>query len=154
MTIDNEQLKLGLKLRKVDRFPTYYLPIRQKVDQHSFRATLLYIHLGGKEIIPMLCHDIEEAVTGDIPSPVKKDLDGLDIYEKMRPPFEDKDEKKLGKLCDKLELVLDIKEQRQYFGNVGESIMEIYENELECVLDMARELKLTRQVKKILKEKV
>lgn len=150
-----DQLKAGLELRNVSRFATKHLPVRQAVDQHSFRATLIYAHLGGSELLAMLTHDLEEALTSDIPGPIKKDLQGLDKFEEMyRVPFVDKHEAMLGKLSDKLELVLDLKAQRKYYGSIGEALIDAYERELELALDIARELKMTTKVKKLLKDAV
>lgn len=114
----------------------------------------LYAFLGGKEVIAALCHDIEESITGDLPSPIKKDLQGLEKYEALRPDFTDPQEKKLGKLADKLELVLDLREQLDDIGRLPRKLMEVYENELEAVLDIAKELGKTKEVKKLLKEAV
>ena len=120
LTLD--QFKLSMTLRNVSRFQTHRLQHRQMVDQHSFRAAAIYIYLGGKEPIPMLFHDIDEALTGDLPSPIKKDLKGLEKFEDMRPPFEDKKEARLGKLADKLELILDLQEQLDDTGTLPKKL--------------------------------
>src|ERR1700682_1887007 len=99
-----DQLKLSLNLHNIRRFQTHRLQIPKSVAEHSFRMGLIYAYLGGKELIAAFGHDIEEAITGDIPSPVKRDIQGLEKFEAMRPNYEDPNQKKLGKLADKLEL--------------------------------------------------
>jgi 5'-deoxynucleotidase YfbR-like HD superfamily hydrolase len=121
------------------------------VAEHSYRATMLYIYLGGTEVTAQLTHDAEEAVTSDIPGPIKHA--GLvtvseDLKEKYCIPFQDPNEKKLAKLADILDVVIHIREQSKF----SERLAEIYEDELEKSLELARALKKTRDVKKILKE--
>lgn len=151
MGLDKHQLTLALKLRNVQRFQTHRLQHRQFVDQHSFRATMLYDFFGGTEHMAMLTHDLEEALTGDIPSPAKKHVQGLDFFEKIRVEFKDPEQYKLGKLCDKLELVLDLREQLDDTGQLPEKLMNIYEDEYDKVMDIARELKKEKEVKIVLK---
>ena len=62
--------------------------------------------------------------------------------------FEDPVEKRLGKLADILDLVLHIRFQAKF----DEKLSVIYEDELDKVMEIARELKKTREVKKILRE--
>jgi 5'-deoxynucleotidase YfbR-like HD superfamily hydrolase len=143
-----EQLKLALRLHRVARFQTHHLLEPMSVAEHSFRVAALYAYLGGKEILPAMLHDLEEAITGDLPSPIKKELQGLEKFEAMRPQFETLEEKKLGKLADKLDLLLHIRGQVKYSND----LMEIYDTELECLMDLARELGKTKEVKKLLKE--
>jgi len=147
-----EQFKLALTLRNVTRFQTHRLQHRQMVDQHSFRATAIYIYLGGVEIVPMLFHDLNEAVTGDLPSPIKKDLQGLEKFEDLQPGFTDPAQKRLGKLADKLELVLDLREQLEDVGKLPKRLMSIYEDELDKALDIAKEIGKIKEVKHLLKE--
>lgn len=151
MGLDKQQLALSLQLRNVQRFQTHRLQHRQNVDQHSFRATMLYDYFGGTEHMAMLTHDLEEALTGDIPSPAKKRIKGLEFYENMRIQFSDPNEAKLGKLCDKLELVLDLREQLEDTGQLPKKLMNIYENEYDKTMDIAKELKLDKEVKFVLK---
>lgn len=151
MGLNKHQLTLALKLRNVQRFQTHRLQHRQNVDQHSFRATMLYDYLGGTEHMAMLTHDLEEALTGDIPSPAKKHVEGLDFFERIRVEFRDPQQYKLGKLCDKLELVLDLREQLEDTGQLPEKLMNIYEDEYDKVMDIAKELKQEKEVKSILK---
>lgn len=112
---------------------------------------MLYAFLGGKELIAAFGHDAEEAITGDIPSPAKKHIKGLDYFESMRPQFQDNKEARLGKLCDKLELVLDLREQLEDTGKLPKRLMQVYEDELESVHDIAKELGLSKEVKQLLK---
>ena len=149
MTLD--QLKLALNLHNIRRFPTHRLMQPKSVAEHSFRVGALYAYLGGTEIIAALCHDIEEAITGDLPSPIKKDLQGLEKFEALRPAFFDTHQKKLGKLADKLELVLDLKEQLEDSGRLPKRLMDIYEDELEMAMDLAKELGKTKEVKQLIK---
>lgn len=151
MGLNKHQLTLALKMRNVLRFQTHRLQHRQAIDQHSFRATMLYDHFGGTEHMAMLTHDLEEALTGDLPSPVKKYLQGLEFFENIRVQFKDPKEAKLGKLCDKLELVLDLREQLDDNGQLPEKLMNIYEDEYDRVMDIAKELKLDKEVKSLLK---
>lgn len=150
--IDLPQLKLALRLRNVSRFQTHRLQVNQKVDQHSFRATAIYSYLGGKELEAMLFHDLEESVTGDLPTPVKKEIQGLEKFEALRPQFEDAQEKKLGKLADLLELVIDLREQLLEVGRLPPALMEIYEAELDRAKDLAKGLNKTSEVNKLLRE--
>jgi 5'-deoxynucleotidase YfbR-like HD superfamily hydrolase len=150
LTLD--QLKLSLNLHNVKRFQTHRLQQTKSVAEHSFRVAALYNYLGGKELIPAMCHDIEEAITGDIPSPAKKHIKGLDYFENMRPKFEDTREARLGKLCDKLELVLDLREQLEDTGKLPKRLMQVYEDELESVHDIAKELGIAKEVKQLLRE--
>ncbi len=147
-----EQLKLALNLVNIRRFQTHRLLAERNVAEHSFRAGMIYAFLGGVEPIAMFAHDIEEALTGDLPSPIKKDLQGLEKYEAMRPQWLDKREQRLGKLSDKLELVLTLREQLEDTGRLPKQLMEIYENELEAAMDIAKELSKVKEVKKLLKE--
>lgn len=147
-----EQFKLAMSLRNVSRFQTHRLQHRQMVDQHSFRAVAIYIYLGGKELIPMIFHDIDEAITGDLPSPIKKDLQGLEKFEAVRPPFQEPLEKRLGKLADKLELILDLQEQLDDTGILPKKLRQIYEDEKEAAFDIAKELNKITEVKKLLKD--
>jgi len=147
-----DQLKMAMNLHNVRRFQTHRLQASKSVAEHSFRVAALYAFFGGKEILPALLHDIEESITSDIPSPVKKNLKGLEIYEAMRPQFEDIKEQRLGKLADKLELVLDLREQLSDVGRLPKGLMDIYEAELELALDIAKELGIAKEVKKLLKE--
>jgi 5'-deoxynucleotidase YfbR-like HD superfamily hydrolase len=147
-----EQLKLALKLHIIQRFQTHRLQQRKSVGEHSFRVAVIYDYLGGTETIAALCHDIEEAETGDIPSPAKAHIKGLEYFEKLRPEFKDKTQKKLAKLADKLELVLDLREQLDDVGKLPKRLMEIYEEELELVYDLAKELNKIKEVKQLLKD--
>jgi 5'-deoxynucleotidase YfbR-like HD superfamily hydrolase len=150
--LTKEQLKLALNLHNIRRFQTHRLQVPKSVAEHSFRVAAIYAFLGGKEILPAMLHDIEESITGDVPSPVKKDLQGLEKYEAMRPSFEAASEKKLGKVADKLELVLDLREQLEDTGRLPRRLMEIYESELEAAMDLAKELDKAKEVKALLKE--
>jgi len=151
MGLNKHQLTLALKLRNVQRFQTHRLQHRQSVDQHSFRTAMIYDHLGGIEHMAMLTHDLEEALTGDLPSPAKKYVQGLDFFEKIRVEFKDPREARLGKLCDKLELVLDLREQLDDTGQLPDQLMNIYEDEYDKVMDIAKELNKEKDVKLLLK---
>lgn len=146
------QLKLILNLHNIRRFQTHRLQSPKSVAEHSFRMGMLYSFLGGKEMIPALGHDAEEAITGDIPSPAKKHIKGLEYFESMRPAFEDEKEKRLAKLADKLELVLDLREQLEDNGKLPKRLMQVYEDELELVHEIAKELGKSKEVKQLLKD--
>lgn len=147
-----EQLKMALNLVNIRRFQTHRLLAERNVAEHSFRAGCVYAYMGGKEFMPMFLHDSEESLTGDLPSPIKKDLQGLEKYESLRPQFQDKKEERLGKLADKLELVLTLREQLEDTGRLPRKLMDIYETELELAMDIAKELGKAKDVKKLLKE--
>jgi len=146
------QLQLALSLHNIRRFQTHRMVQSKSVAEHSFRVAALYAYLGGTEILAALLHDSEEALTGDLPSPIKKNLKGLEMYEAMRPQFQSDAEKKLGKLCDRLELVLDLREQLDDVGRLPKKLMAIYEDELEMALDLAKEIGKLKEVKQLLKE--
>lgn len=150
ITLDH--LKLALNLVNIRRFQTHRLLAERNVAEHSFRMASIYAYLGGREIISAMLHDIEESITGDLPSPVKKDLQGLEKFEALRPGFEDKTEARLAKLADKLELVLTLREQLADTGRLPKKLMDIYETELETALDIAKELGKAKDVKHLLKE--
>lgn len=147
-----DQLIAGLSLHKVSRFQTYLLNQPKSVAEHSARVAMLYAFLGGKEILPALMHDSEEAITSDIPGPIKKDLIGLEKYtEEYRIPFKDPAEKELCKLADILELVLDLLEQQQ-LGNQNPKLMDVYEETLSDVIERAKKLGKKGEVNKILRK--
>jgi 5'-deoxynucleotidase YfbR-like HD superfamily hydrolase len=141
-----------MQLHCVRRFQTHRLQAPKSVAEHSFRVAALYAYLGGTEILAALLHDAEEAITGDLPSPIKKTLTGLEKYEALRPQFQNENEKRLGKLADRLELVLDLREQLEDTGKLPKRLMTIYEDELEASLELARELGKIKEVKKLLRE--
>ena len=147
-----EQLRLAMNLHNIRRFQTHRLQSPKSVAEHSFRMGMIYEYLGGKELIAAFGHDLEEAITGDLPSPIKKDLKGLDKYEDMRPKYEDKREARLGKLADKLELVLDLQEQLDDNGRLPKKLMLIYEDEKELALEIAKEIDKVQEVKKLLRD--
>lgn len=149
-----DQLKLALNLHVIRRFQTHRLQQPKSVAEHSFRMAAIYSYLGGKELLPAMLHDLEESVTGDLPSPIKKDLKGLEKYESLRPNFETDAEKKLAKVADKLELLLDLREQLEDTGRLPKRLLEVYEAEMETVLDLAKELGKSKEVKKLLKDLV
>ena len=152
MNMNLEQLKLALNLHNIRRFQTHRLMQSKSVAEHSFRVGAIFAFFGGKEFIPAFMHDIEESTTGDLPSPIKKDLQGLDKFEAVRPQFKDEYEKKLGKLADKLELILDLREQLEDVGKLPKRLMTIYEDELDEALDIARSVGKLKEVKQLLKE--
>lgn len=147
-----EQLKAALGTDNVPRFPTHWVLRTDKVSQHQYRATLLYAYLGGKELLAMLTHDAPEAVTSDLPSPVKKDLTGLEKFDYLSVAFQDMREKRLGKIADKLDLILTLKEQLNAIGRLPDKLMQIYESELDLALDIAKEIGKAKEVKQLLKE--
>lgn len=147
-----EQLKLALNLHNIRRFQTHRMQASKSVAEHSFRMAVVYTYLGGTEILAALSHDIEEAHTGDLPSPIKKHLKGLEYFEAMRPQFQDLMQQKLGKLADKLELILDLREQLEDTGRLPKKLMDIYETELDAAKDIAKELGKLKEVNKLLKE--
>lgn len=147
-----EQLKLVLNLHNIQRFQTHRLQSPKSVAEHSFRMGMIYAFLGGKELLAAFAHDTEESITGDIPGPIKKHIQGLDKFEQLRPAFNDTFEKKLAKLADKLELILDLQEQLDDNGRLPKKLMNIYDEEKEMAFDIAKELGKLNEVKKLLKE--
>lgn len=152
MQLTLEQLKLSLNLHNVKRFQAHRMLQPKSVAEHSFRVGVIYTYLGGIEPIPSFLHDAEESITGDLPSPIKKDLTGLEKYEAMRPQFKDPGEKKLSKLADKLELILDLQEQLDDTGILPKKLRNIYDDEKELVFDLAKDLGKITEVKKLLKD--
>ena len=146
--INLEQLKAAYNLHRVRRFQTSHLLEPMSVAEHSLRVGFLYTYLGGKETIAAFGHDLEEAITGDIPGPIKKELSGLEKFEALRLAFEDSREARLAKLADKLDLVIHIRPQIKF----NDRMLEIYESELDQAKEIARELGKTREVNKLLKE--
>lgn len=142
-----EQLKLAFNLHRVQRFQTSHMLEPMSVAEHSFRVGMLYMYLGGKEPIAAFGHDLEESITGDIPGPIKKDIQGLDKFEALRPDFQDPQEKRLAKLADKIDLVVHIRPQIKF----SDKLLDIYESELDLAKEIARELGKTREVNKLLK---
>lgn len=147
-----DQLRLAQNLPRIRRFQTHHILEEDNVADHSLRATTLYIYFGGTEIIPMMYHDLEEAITSDIPSPIKKNITGLEMYELVRPQFQDPKQKKLGKMCDKLDLVCVLQEQQVKTGTLPSDLLDILEAEKEIVIDIAQELGHKAAVIKLLKE--
>jgi len=150
--INLKQLKLALNLHNIKRFQTHRMMQSKSVAEHSFRVAAIYAYLGGTEVLSAMLHDLEEAETGDLPSPVKKHLKGLEYFESLRPTFTDDREKRLAKLADKLDLVLDLREQLDDVGKLPRRLMSIYEEEMEMALDIAKELGKLKDVKDLLKE--
>lgn len=148
MSLNLEQLKMAFGLHRVQRFQTHYTMEPMSVAEHCYRVGMLYAYLGGTELIPAFGHDLEESITGDLPGPIKKDLKGLEKFEALRPDFVDPKEKRLMKLADKLDLVVHIRPQIKF----SDKLLEIYEQELDMVKEIARELGKTREVNKLLKE--
>jgi hypothetical protein len=70
----------------------------------------------------------------------------------MRPTYQDPIEKRLGKLADKLELVLDLQEQLDDTGRLPKKLMIIYEDEKDLVFEIAKELGKLADVKKLLRD--
>jgi 5'-deoxynucleotidase YfbR-like HD superfamily hydrolase len=152
MGLSLDQLKLSLNLHNILRFQTHRLQSPKSVAEHSFRMGMIYAYLGGKELIAAFGHDAEEALTGDLPSPIKKDLQGLEKYEALRPSFEDAIEKKLGKLADKLELILDLQEQLDDTGILPKKLRIIYDDEKELAFEIAKDIGKLKEVKQLLKD--
>lgn len=150
--LNTGQLKLALNLHNIQRFQTHRLQVRKSVAEHSFRALAIYVALGGTDLMAMAFHDIEESITGDIPGPIKKHISGLDIFENLRPDFSSYEEKRLGKLADKLELVLDLQEQHDDSGTLPTKLRLIYEEEKQMAEDIARELGILSKTRKLLRD--
>jgi hypothetical protein len=148
MGLNLEQLKMAFSLHRVQRFQTHYTIEPMSVAEHCYRVGMLYTYLGGTELLPAFAHDLEEAKTGDLPGPIKKELQGLEKFEALRPDFQDDKEKRLMKLADKLDLVIHIRPQIKF----SDKLLEIYEQELDMAKDIAKELGKTREVNKLLKE--
>ena len=103
MSINITQLLCAMNLINVLRWQAHRIQNKKSVAEHSFRATFIYDFLGGKETMAMLSHDLEESITGDLPSPTKKYIQGVEYFNPLRVSWVDSTEKKLGKICDKLE---------------------------------------------------
>lgn len=149
-----EQLKLSLKrLHRIPRFNSYTMTKPKSVLEHSARTAILFHYLGGKELIQALMHDYSEAVLGfDPPSPIKEQIPAIKEFE-LRPenciPFEQEKEKELCKLCDGVELLLDLKEQQQ-LGNNTPELLNIYDDVLQEVMDKAKKLDRRNEIKKLI----
>lgn len=149
-----EQLHASLMLDNVQRWQKHRKDNKKNDAVHAYRSTVIFRYLGGQEVDAMLTHDNDEVFTGDIPSPAKKFLKGLEHFKYVCVPFVDEQEKKLGKLCDVLELVIELKEDLEQYGHLPKKLMSIYEEELQRVLELAKELGKTKEVKQLLKEVV
>lgn len=147
MGITEDQLKMAYKLHRVARFQTHHMLEPMSVSEHSFRVVSLYIYLGGTEIIAALYHDLEESLTGDLPGPIKGELTGLEKFEALKPQFVDPQEKLLCKLADKLDLLIHIRPQITY----SDTMLDIYETELELAKEVAKKIGKIKEVNKILK---
>jgi len=150
MHLTLDQLRLALNLHNIGRFQTHELLKQDTVAQHSLRATAFYLYFQGKEPLAMLFHDLEESITGDLPSPIKKHLSELVTFELLRPKFQDEREGKLGKMCDKLDLVFTLQKQMLNTNTLPPELHDIYETEKEKLLDIAKELGLKASVNKLL----
>lgn len=152
MSLTSKQLLAALNLRSVSRASLHWTHKTQQVDQHCYRAAALYDYLGGTELRAMLFHDNEEIATGDIPSPAKIHISGLESFESLKPKFKSARQKKLGKLCDLLELVLDLLE---YADSTKKLPGRMATTALESVLKisyLSNQLGNTKEVNKLLAE--
>ena len=152
MTID--QLKASLSLDNVQRWQKHRKDNKKAVAIHAYKAALLYAYLGGKDIISMLTHDNDEVFTGDIPSPAKKHIRGLEYFKKACVPFSCDYEKKLGKIADLLELVLELKEDLEQYGHLPKNLRSVYRQETKKLLQLAKAINKDKEVKYLLKEVV
>lgn len=148
------QLKASLSLDNIQRWQKHRKDNKKNDAVHAYRATVLFRYLGGTEVDAMLTHDNDEIFTGDIPSPSKKFLKGLEQFKYVCVPFISAREKRLGKLCDILELVIELKEDLEQYGHLPKKLTAIYKEELQKVISIAKELSLTKEVKQLLKEVV
>lgn len=149
-----EQLRASLSLDNVQRWQKHRKDNKKPVAVHAYKAALLYLFLGGKDIEAMLTHDNDEAFTGDIPSPAKKHISGLEYFKKACVGFSSDYEKKLGKIADLLELIIELKEDLEQYGHLPRKLQSVYEEELDRVLELASEIGKIKEVKYLLKEVV
>jgi hypothetical protein len=150
MGLSIDQLRLALNLHNITRFQTHETLKTDNVSNHSFRACAFYDYFGGTEPMAMLFHDLEESITGDLPSPIKKYLQGLEIFELIRPKFQDDKQKRLGKMCDKLDLVVKLQTQMLNTNTLPPDLYAIYEKEKDMLMDIAKEVGLKSDVLKLL----
>lgn len=143
------------RLHRVSRFTSYTMIKPKSVLEHSARVAMLYQYLGGKEVFAALMHDMSEAFLGfDCPSPVKAKIPAIKEFELLPEhsiQFISDDEKKLCKLCDGIELLIDLKEQ-QSLGNQTTELMEIYDQVIEEVMERAKALGRKSEIKKLIQE--
>jgi len=149
-----KQLILALNTERVARFAVHDLLKADHVDRHQYRVALFYAFLGGKELLPALVHDMIESITGDLPSPIKKYLTGLDTWDHFEVPFKSKYEKHLCKIADKLDIVYVLGKQKQLTGRLPRSLRKIYIRDKATAIKMAKELKKIKEVRLLLKEVV
>jgi len=154
--MNSKQLKMAMKrMHRIPRFNSYIMTKPKSVLEHSARTAILYHFLGGKEVWPTLMHDYSEAVLGfDPPSPIKEQIPEIKAFE-LKPencfPFEDEKEKDLCKLCDGIELLLDLKEQQQ-LGNNTPELIDIYDEVLQEVMGKAQKLGRKTEIKKLIND--
>jgi 5'-deoxynucleotidase YfbR-like HD superfamily hydrolase len=148
--MDIQYLIPALSLDNVQRWQKHRKDNKKTVAVHSFRATLIFRYLGGTEVDAMLTHDADEIETGDIPSPAKKHIQGLEYFKKNCVPF--KAERQLGKLADLLELLCELEEDRQQYGRLPKKMQTIYTLEKAHVMGLAKELGKMKEVKELLKK--
>lgn len=139
----------ALSLDNVQRWQKHRKDNKKTVAVHSFRATLIFRYLGGTEVDAMLTHDSDEIETGDIPSPAKKHIQGLEYFKRYCVPF--KTERQLGKLADLLELMCELEEDRQQYGRLPKNMQKIYNEEKVRVMQLAKDLNKTKEVKQLLR---
>lgn len=139
------QVLCFLNLHRVKRFQTHENPEGIDVSNHTLRVHILYKYLGGSEDLASLTHDLEESVTGDIPSPIKKHINGLDFFKQLVVQFKSEEEKLLHKMCDKLCIVLQLNNYRN-----NPTLSRIYDNEYADVVHRAKELKKFEQIQELI----
>lgn len=98
----------------------------------------------------MLFHDAEETATGDIPSPSKQFINGLSHFDYLKPAFKSKKQKELGKLCDRLETVIDLLEHKELYGKLPTKMGIILLVESIRVLKLAKKLSKLQEVNRLL----
>lgn len=150
------KLKQAIKrLHRVTRFTSYTMIKPKSVLEHSARVAMIYQYLGGTEVFAALMHDVSEAFLGfDCPSPIKAQIPGIKEFELLPDhcvPFLDEGEKKLCKLCDGIELLIDLKEQ-QSLGNRTPELMSIHDEVLDEVMERAKELGRKSEIKKLIQD--
>jgi len=150
------QLKIAMKrLHRIPRFNSYIMTKPKSVLEHSARVAIIYHYLGGKEIFQALMHDYSEAVMGfDPPSPIKELIPEIKAFELLPDNcflFTEDKEKDLCKLCDGIELLIDLKEQQQ-LGNNTPELINIFDDVLVEVMDKAKKLGRRTEVKKLIND--
>jgi len=147
MNVNITQVLCFLNLHRVKRFQTHENPEGIDVSNHTLRVHILYKYFEGTEDMASLTHDLEESVTGDLPSPIKKHISGLDFFKQLVVQFNKEEEKLLHKMCDKLCLVLQLNNYRN-----NPTLSRIYDTEYADVIHRSKDLNKFKEVQELIEK--